>query len=231
MLSSFSKKKITTNTNFSVNILFKRNIKSIVLLFLVYPLAIKSQSNLPRFEHDTLYTSGGYKIYKGQTLHLGKGSADAGYFSFITFLKNTGRTDTYSLQDGTILVNNIKAFKYSGPDDCSIRITGTATYANGKSSEVGFLLNFERSTQDYNNLPPELIVPQELRAKTSGVTAVAAAPKTNTPEVVQKDTEQSGDLKKMMVADEIKKLFDLYKAGALTKDEYEAQKKKLLSRQ
>ena len=38
------------------------------------------------------------------------------------------------------------------------------------------------------------------------------------------------ELKKLMVADEIKKLFDLYKAGALTKEEYEAQKKKLLER-
>ncbi|MFM6926297.1 MAG: SHOCT domain-containing protein [Ferruginibacter sp.] len=34
-----------------------------------------------------------------------------------------------------------------------------------------------------------------------------------------------------MVADEIKKLSDLYKAGALSKEEYEAQKKKLLDRQ
>ena len=41
----------------------------------------------------------------------------------------------------------------------------------------------------------------------------------------------TGDIKKLMVADEIKKLFDLYKAGALTKEEYEAQKKKLLERQ
>ena len=39
------------------------------------------------------------------------------------------------------------------------------------------------------------------------------------------------DLRKIMVADEIKKLFDLYKAGALTNEEYEAQKKKLLERQ
>ena len=36
---------------------------------------------------------------------------------------------------------------------------------------------------------------------------------------------------KLLVADEIKKLFDLYKAGALTKEEYEAQKKKLLAKQ
>ena len=39
------------------------------------------------------------------------------------------------------------------------------------------------------------------------------------------------EIKKLMVADEIKKLFDLYKAGALTREEYEAQKKKLLEKQ
>ena len=47
----------------------------------------------------------------------------------------------------------------------------------------------------------------------------------------QKKQSTQTDIKNLLIADEIKKLFDLYKAGALTKEEYEAQKKKLLDRQ
>ncbi|HMK03179.1 MAG TPA: SHOCT domain-containing protein [Ferruginibacter sp.] len=49
--------------------------------------------------------------------------------------------------------------------------------------------------------------------------------------VTEKKQPVPDDLKNLLVADEIKKLFGLYKAGALTKEEYEAQKKKLLERQ
>ena len=46
-----------------------------------------------------------------------------------------------------------------------------------------------------------------------------------------KKGKAADNIKDLLVADEIKKLFELYQAGALTKEEFETQKKKLLDRQ
>ncbi|MBK8496563.1 MAG: SHOCT domain-containing protein [Chitinophagaceae bacterium] len=46
-----------------------------------------------------------------------------------------------------------------------------------------------------------------------------------------KKGKAADNIKYLLVADEIKKLFELYQAGALTKEEFETQKKKLLDRQ
>ena len=203
--------------------------KKILFLFLFAPLFSMAQQTGPRFENDTLYTSGGYKIYKGLTLKLANGTSAGGYFNFIKFQKSMGRNDTYNLQNGTLLVNKLKGYKYAGPDDCNIRITGTATFANGKNAEVEILLNFERATQDFDGMASELVVPGEFKGKAAAV--ISSEPKTQIKTEPAPKTIQNEDLKKLMVADEIKKLFDLYQSGALTKEEYESQKKKLLERQ
>ncbi len=71
---------------------------------------------------------------------------------------------------------------------------------------------------------PEISVPAEFRNK-----AVVSTPVAVTKQETKLDTP--GDIKKILIADELKKLFDLYKQGALSKEEYEAQKKKLLARE
>lgn len=203
--------------------------KKLLLLLLLCPLFISAQSNQPGFQNDTLITSGGYKIYKGQILKLANGTSAAGYFNFIKFHPSLAKNNTYTLQNSTVLVKNVKAYKYSGADNNSIRITGTLTYQGGKQEETDLLINFERATEDYDGQPSELNLPEQFKRKpgraalkTETKQPAAAEPKTQT---------EPGDLRKILVADEIKKLFDLYKAGALTKEEYEAQKKKLLDRQ
>jgi hypothetical protein len=203
--------------------------KKLLFLLLINPLISTAQNNLPRFENDTLYTSGGYKIYKGQTLQLATGTSAAGYFNFIKFHQGLGKTNTYSLQNSSILVSKAKAYKYSGPDNNSIRITGTLTYKDGKQEETDLVMNFERATEDYDGQPSELNIPEPFKRK-PGQTTV----KTDTKQPVNIELKKQivpDDLRKILVADEIKKLFDLYKADALTKEEYEAQKKKLLDRQ
>ena len=189
-----------------------------------------AQNNLPRFENDTLTTTGDYKIYKGLTLHLATGTSAAGYFNFIKFHPSLAKNNTYSLQKSTILVSKLKAYKYSGPDNNSIRITGTLTYKDGKQEETDIVMNFERATEDYDGLPSELNVPEANKIKRS---ARAATPeiKKQTAAAETKKQPAPDEIKNILIADEIKKLFDLYKAGALTKEEYEAQKKKLLDRQ
>jgi hypothetical protein len=204
--------------------------KKLLFVLLINPLIATAQNNLPRFENDTLYTSGGYKIYKGQTLQLTTGTSAAGYFSFIKFHPGLAKNNTYSLQNSNILVSKVKAYKYSGPDNNSIRITGKLTYKDGKQEETDIVMNFERATEDYNGLPAELNVPEALKVKRTQNTATTETIKQPATVEIKKQAAPD-DIKKLLIADEIKKLFDLYKAGALTKEEYEAQKKKLLDRQ
>jgi len=203
--------------------------KKLFVAILFCPLISAAQNNQPGFINDTLTTSGGYKIYKGQTLSLATGTAAAGYFNFIKFHQSMAKNNTYTLQNSSILVKSLKAYKYSGPDNNSIRVTGTLTYKDGRQEETDIVLNFERATEDYDGQASELNIAGAFKRK-PGQAAIKA--ETNKPAAVEPQKQNApGDLRKLLVADEIKKLFDLYKAGALTKEEYEAQKKKLLDRQ
>ena len=202
--------------------------KKILFTLLLFPLLAAAQSNQPLFGNDTLITSGGYKIYNGQILQFANGTSAAGYFSFIKFHKSMAKNNTYILQNSTMLVKSIKGYKYSGPDNNSIRIAGTVTYKDGKKEEVDMLVNFERATEDYDGQPSELNVPEQFKRKPGQTVRTEIKEPTA---VEPKKQTAPDDLRKLLVADEIKKLFDLYKAGALTKEEYETQKKKLLERQ
>ena len=202
--------------------------KKILFTLLLFPLLAAAQSNQPFFGNDTLITSGGYKIYNGQILQFANGTSAAGYFSFIKFHKSMAKNNTYILQNSTMLVKSIKGYKYSGPDNNSIRIAGTVTYKDGKKEEVDMLVNFERATEDYDGQPSELNVPEQFKRKPGQTVRTEIKEPTA---VEPKKQTAPDDLRKLLVADEIKKLFDLYKAGALTKEEYETQKKKLLERQ
>lgn len=199
--------------------------KQLLIIVLFCPLLSTAQM-LPRFVNDTLYTTSGYTIYKGQVLHPGSGTSDAGYFKFIKFHPSMGKNNTYILKGSSILVNKLKNYKNSGSDENTIRIMGTASYTDGRKEEVDIIMNFERAIENFGGQAAELIVPEEYTSKrsepvTPAVKRSAPVEKTNVPD----------DLRKILVADEIKKLFDLYKSGAITKDEYELQKKKLLERQ
>ena len=211
--------------------------KKLLLILLLGPLFSIAQAPSPRFENDTLYTSGGYKIYKGQVLQLAKGTSEAGYFRFIKFHQGLGRNDTYILENSTILVSKLRNFKNSGSDNYSIRLNGVATRKDKSTMEVDIIMEFEKAI-DNRDGHAELTVPEEFRKKWVEVT-VANPPKQipaddNKKQPVKEETRKQpvpDELKKLLIADEIKKLFDLYKAGALTEEEYESQKKKLLDRQ
>jgi hypothetical protein len=204
--------------------------KKFLFIILLSPLFSSAQNSLPWFQNDTLTTTGRYKIYKGQILEFATGTLAAGYFNFIKFHQNMSKNNTYTLQNGTMLVKSLKAYKYSSADNNSIRITGTITYKDGKKEEADILLNFERATEDYDGQPSELNVPEQFKRR-PGQTTVKQETKKQLVAIEPQKQNVPDDLRKLLVADEIKKLFDLYKAGALTKEEYEAQKKKLLERQ
>lgn len=211
--------------------------KNLIFTLLIFPSLLKAQNKLPRFENDTLYTSSGYPIYKGQVLHLANGTSSAGYFKFIKFHTSQGKTNTYSLQNSTLLVDKLKAYKNSGSDNSSIRILGMVTYPDGTSEETDIIMNFDKVMQSFTGQPAELTVPEEFKIK-QGEMAVTEGKKQPVPADNKKQTaaevitkkSPAEELKKQSVADEIRKLFDLYKEGALTKEEYEAAKKKVLEK-
>ncbi len=208
--------------------------KKILFLFFLVPSFSKAQQAFPRFENDTLYTSGGYTIYKGRLLQLGKGTSEAGYFRFIKFHQSMGRSDSYSLQNSSIQVTKVKGYRYSGPDNNQVRISGMVTYKDGKKAEAEIVMNFERATEDYDGMPSELSVPEAFKIIRTATVKEEVKKQPVTEDVKKQPVTGEArkpvpdEIKKLLVADEIKKLFDLYKAGALTKEEYEAQKKKLL---
>lgn len=204
--------------------------KKYSFILLLFPSWLLAQ---PRFENDTLIASGGYKIYKGQTLYLANGSSEAGYFRFVKFHSNMARNDTYILQGSSVLVKDLRQFKLASSGNHTIRITGTATRKDNSKMEVDFILTFDKAIIGDYGLAPELSVADEFRKNIPTTTTAAETkpqPATKKPAAQEEPKKQPvpEELKKLLVADEIKKLFELYKAGALTKEEYEAQKKKLL---
>jgi Short C-terminal domain len=203
--------------------------KKIFALLLLLPMAAVSQNNAARFENDTLYSTGGYMIYKGQTLNLAKGTSAAGYFKHLKFHSSMSRTDTYTMQHSTVLVNRLRNFKVQG-DRYTIRINGMATLSDGRKTEVDMIMDVENAMAGTDGLAAELTVPAEYVSRR---TIPAATPKPGKQPEENNDRQEAApaDLRKLLVADEIKKLFDLFKAGALTKEEFESQKKKLLARQ
>ncbi|MFZ1785468.1 MAG: SHOCT domain-containing protein [Ferruginibacter sp.] len=204
--------------------------KKIFLPFLLIPVFASAQTINPGFENDTLYTSSGYKIFKGLVLNIATGTSAAGYFNYIKFHSNMARNNTYTLANSTLLVNKLKSFKYSSPENNSIRIQGTVTYPdNSKTEEVDILLNFEKATRPNAGVAAELLIPEEYQKTYVEIPKAETKEQPVSPDI--KKQKLPDDLRKILVADEIKKLFELYKAGALTKAEYESQKKKLLDRQ
>ena len=170
--------------------------KCFLLLLLLIPAAVIAQPAHPRFVNDTLYTSSGFKIYKGQTLHFGKGTGRDGKFKYISIKSETSFS---SLMDNSIVIKKLKNYGISVLGNGYIEIIGHIVFKDGSKGSVDIHMAFDRAIEDDPAVPSELIVPDEYRNK-----------------------------RKSIVADEIEKLEKLYKKGTLTKEEFEAQKKKLL---
>lgn len=176
--------------------------KFVFILFLS-PLLSSAQITTPRFENDTVYTTSGYKIYKGQVIQLASGTGDFSKFRFIKYQNGGSFLENSRYENTSILVKKISDFTISGLGNRYIGIKGTVTYKDGSKSKIEIDLNFERAINNFAGLPAEIIVPEEFRNKVP---------------------EGGG------IIDEIERLFRLYKEGALTKTEYEALKKKVIEK-
>lgn len=162
---------------------------------LLCPLVILAQRN-PKFENDTLYTSSGYKIYKGKILIFAEGTGENGNFRYA---KIKGNDAPGILANKAVTVEKVSDFKISGLGNVWIRIHGELTKNNGKRKRIIFNLAFDKAIEGFQGMAPELIVPDEFKNKSQN-----------------------------SAADEIAKFYKLYQDGVISKEEFEAQKKKLL---
>jgi hypothetical protein len=173
--------------------------KQLLAALLFCPLLSVAQQQLPRFENDTLYTSSGYKIYKGITLHFGKPTGNRGNFRYINI---KSETKIASLINNSIVVKKMKNFGISVLGNGYIEIYGNVIFKDGSKGYVDIHMAFDRAIENSLDLPSELIVPDEYRNRPTA-----------------------------SIADEIKKLNELYTDGIITKEQFEEQKKKLLEKQ
>jgi Short C-terminal domain len=136
--------------------------KKLISLILFIPLLATVQKSESKFENDTLYTTSGFKIYKGQTLHFGKGTRADGKFRFINIKSDLS---SYSLANNSIFIKKLKNYGISVLGNGYIEIVGTITFKDGSKGYIDIHMAFDRAIENSLNLPSELLVPDEFRNK------------------------------------------------------------------
>jgi len=133
--------------------------KTLSILFLI-PI-ISTAQKLPRFEKDTLYTSCGYKIYKGLTLQFGKATHD-GKFLYVNIKRKVSRL---MLENHSILVKEMTNFGVSILHNGYITIKGTLITDGNPREDIEIHMAFDHAIENLPHIPSELIVPNEYRGK------------------------------------------------------------------
>jgi hypothetical protein len=179
---------------------------SIILLFKAL-LVFSQDKELPKVVKDTLFTSSGYNIVVGQDVNFGTGSTPDGDFKFIR--RNSTGFGTMMIMTND---NSYNKSQLSMPRNMSnhkakvVKIVTRGTKKTGITYEPLIAINGVRYEIDVDNAisTGEMIVPDAFRPQ-----------KNNSAATLSK-------------GDEIKKLKDLLDSGAITQDEYNAAKKKVL---
>ncbi|MFB6453758.1 SHOCT domain-containing protein [Chitinophaga sp. Hz27] len=170
-------------------------------------------SLLPKIENDTLFTTSGFTLARGQEVKMGVGSMPDGDFKFIRV--NAASFFAYHSTSGYQgLANQANAlprsqsglvFKIKAIEARGDRKHGYVYYAKFGWAMRNYEIDVENAIAT-----GELTVPDEYKPKGKGLTATVD----NKPAV--------------SVADELTKLKKLLDDGVLTQEEYNQQKKKLL---
>jgi hypothetical protein len=134
--------------------------KIILLILLTIPITSAAQ-NEPKFENDTLFTTCGYKIYKGLSLQFGKATR-RGEFMYVNIKNNV---PIFRLQNHSILVKELKDFGISVLDNGYITIRGTLMINGNEREEIIIHMAFDHAIENLPGIPSELIVPDEFRGK------------------------------------------------------------------
>lgn len=136
--------------------------KKLILALVLSPLLSIAQKQIPRYQNDTLYTTSGFKMYKGQTLQFGKGTRPDGKFRYVNI---KSETTSAALANNTIVIKKMKNFGISILGNAYIQIIGTFTFKDGSNGYIDIHMAFDRAIENSLNLPSELIVPDEFRNK------------------------------------------------------------------
>lgn len=115
------------------------------------------------------------------------------------FIKIKNGVSYHSLAQSSIMVREVKNFGITEPGTGTIEITGTIIFKDNSKGTVEIEMSFDKAIENLPELPSELIVPVEFKNNS-----------------------------RVRLSKELNRLFNLYKDGAITKADYEEQKKKLL---
>jgi hypothetical protein len=189
----------------------------ILIILIIFPFIGFSQrisSELPRIEKDTLYTSSGFKVVDNGKIKIGTGSTDDGSFKFIRisatslFQYTSNNHNSRAANDANSLPRSSSGLEYK-----VVRIDKRGSKKHGFVYYPIINVGATRYEVDIENAIPtgEIVVPDEFKPKKQEGTVII---------------KQENSL-----ADEIAKLKKLYDDGTLSKEEYEAAKKKLLEKQ
>lgn len=137
--------------------------RKLLFIFLLYPFVLKAQEPMPIFENDTLYTSSGYKIFKGQTLEFANGLERYGRFKYVT-IKKSGILST-SLTNCAVIVKEFKKFWVSALNNGYIVFDGYLIRKDGSRDYLILQMAFDRAIENSRVLPSEIKVPDEFRNK------------------------------------------------------------------
>lgn len=134
--------------------------RKILFVLLLSPVMITAQDPKPSYKNDTLYTTCGYKIYKGQTLYFGKGTGKKAQFRYITIKNGIAAS---SIINNSIVVKELKNIKLTPLDAGYVDITGNIVFKDGSKGFVEIQIAFDRAIENDPNLPSELVVPPKFR--------------------------------------------------------------------
>ena len=118
--------------------------------------------NMPAFDGDTLFTSSGYRIYKGQILQFGKTTGNRGTFRYVNIRTNITH---HSLENRQLRVKELKEFGISVLDNGYITIIGTLIINGNDRDDIEIHMAFDHAIENIPGVPGELLVPDEFRNK------------------------------------------------------------------
>lgn len=115
----------------------------------------------PVYKADTLVTSCGYKIYKGQVLQFGMPAGRNDNFRYVKILN---KVTVATLQNNQVTVSELKAFEISALGNAYITIKGSLRVNNTERKEIILHLAFDNAIGNLPEKPGELVVPEPFKS-------------------------------------------------------------------